>query len=147
MSFSWLSKKAINSRWGKIVGGLRKIELFFRRLWFRIVGFFFWLIRFDHNEYVTLRIALSSKRKKSMLWYGNNLFIPLLVIYSPYIWTLISNDFESIKFSKSIILLSLTGGLTLMGINVMRVSLSLVNEKIDETRIPEHLRKLVSEDI
>jgi hypothetical protein len=59
----------------------------------------------------------------------------------------VSKHFQMIQYNRSLISLSLTGGLTLVGINVMRVSLSLISEKIDESKLPEHIQKNVTEDI
>jgi hypothetical protein len=118
-----------------------------KKIVFDIKVFLFKLIFFNRNEYVTITIALSSKKKKSLMWYANNLFIPLVIIYFPYLLTLISRHFHTINFSKSLFELSITGALTLLGINVMRVSLSLINEKIDESKLPVHIVKNITEDI
>lgn len=142
-----ITKQDLRELASKVKKKYMQFILFLRRLRFRIVGFLYWVIRFSHNEYVTITVALSSKKKKSGIWYANNLFIPLIVIYFPYVLTLVSNHFHTIAYSKTLIHLSLTGGLTLVGINVMRVSLSLINEKIDESKIPEHIQKNVTEDI
>lgn len=114
--------------------------MYLLQVWFK-------LLTFNRNEFVTLAVALSSKRKKSIYWYANNFFIPLIVIFIPYVLTLLSEHFKKINFHKSVLELGMTGALTLLGVNVMRTSLSLVNEKIDESKIPENIKKNVTEDI
>ncbi|MFZ2899761.1 MAG: hypothetical protein WA004_14130 [Saprospiraceae bacterium] len=108
---------------------------------------FFHLLLLNKNEISTLRLAIDSKRKKRGLWYSNNLIAPLLIIYSPLIFYFASRDFGVISFDKNFFDLSVTGAITLLGINVMRVSLAFVNERIDESKIPESIRKSTVEDV
>lgn len=107
----------------------------------------FRLMLFNGNEIATISLAIQSKRKKEALWYGNNLIAPLLIIYSPYLLYLVSKDFEVIQFDRGFFELSITGAITLLGINVMRISLTLINEKIDESKIPENIRRGIIEDV
>lgn len=117
------------------------------KLFFNIKKICFKLIFFNSNEYVTIAIALSAKKKKSIVWMANNLFIPVLIIYSPYLLTLLSHHFQTLRYEKNFYDLSITGALTLLGINVMRVSLSLIDERINESKIPESILKNVTDDI
>jgi len=107
----------------------------------------FRIILFNKDEIATVKLAIKSKGKRSALWYANNLIAPFLIIYSPYILYRVSKDFGVINFEKSFCDLSITGAITLLGVNVMRISLTLVNEKVDDTKIPVEIRKYVVEDI
>src|SRR5688572_25777335 len=130
-----------------LTNAYRLVRAFWRTLVFNVVGLLHRLLFFNRNEYVTIRIALSSKRRKSLLWFANNLFIPVIIIYLPYLLTLLSEHFDHIKYAKSLIDLSITGALTLLGINVVRVSLSLIDEKIDESRIPGDYLQYIIQDV
>ncbi|GGC43010.1 hypothetical protein GCM10011386_39140 [Parapedobacter defluvii] len=81
------------------------------------------------------------------MWYANNLIIPIVIIYSPYLLTLLSAHFHKVNFTKSFYELSITGALSLLGINVIRTSSSLLSEKLNENKIPPEFLKNVTGDI
>jgi hypothetical protein len=114
---------------------------------FSLTNTLFKIILFNKEERATIKLAIKSKGKRSALWYANNLIAPFLIIYSPYLLYRVSKDFGVINFDKSFFALSITGAITLLGINVMRISLTLINEKIDDSKIPAEIRKFVVEDI
>lgn len=112
-----------------------------------LTNILFKIILLNNEEITTVRLAIESKKKGSALWYANNLIAPFIIVYSPYLLYRISRDFGVISFEKNLIDLSITGGVTLLGINVMRISLTLMNEKIDDSKIPSEIRKAVMNDI
>lgn len=105
------------------------------------------LLFFPKSERQIITIASESKKKKNSLWYKSNLVAPLLIIYAPYFFTRVSEDFGVLNFHKGLIDLTLTGSFTLLGINVMRTSLTLINEKIDYSLLPEEITKRFGEDV
>jgi hypothetical protein len=119
----------------------KEVTSFFSLAWeniksFSLTNFLFKIILFNNEEITTVKLAIESKKKRSALWYANNLIAPFFIVYSPYLLYRVSKDFGVIGFEKNLIDLSITGGVTLLGINVMRISLTLMNEKIDDSKIP-----------
>jgi hypothetical protein len=130
----------------------KKVTSFFLLVWeiiksFSLTNILFKIILLNNEEITTVRLAIESKKKRSALWYANNLIAPFIIVYSPYLLYRVSSDFGVISFEKNLIDLSITGGVTLLGINVMRISLTLMNEKIDDSKIPIEIRKDVMDDI
>jgi hypothetical protein len=130
----------------------KEVKSFFSLAWENIKGFsltnvLFKIILLNNEEITTVKLAIESKKKRSALWYANNLIAPFFIVYSPYLLYRVSKDFGVISFEKNLIDLSITGGITLLGINVMRISLTLMNEKIDDSKIPIEIRKDVMDDI
>lgn len=130
----------------------KKVTSFFLLVWeiFKSISFtniLFKIILLNNEEITTVRLAIESKKKRRALWYANNLIAPFFIVYSPYLLYRVSSDFGVISFEKNFIDLSITGGVTLLGINVMRISLTLMNEKIDDSNIPIEISKGVIDDI
>ena len=130
----------------------KKVTSFFLSAWesiksFSLTNTLFKIILLNNEEITTVRLAIKSKKKRSALWYANNLIAPFIIVYSPYLLYRVSRDFGVISYANNLIDLSITGGVTLLGINVMRISLTLMNEKIDESKIPIEIRKDVMDDI
>lgn len=103
-----------------------KVEL----LLFRILGF-------SKNEYKTYLVAAESKSRSRNIWYINNFFAPLAIIISPYILTLLHHGFGTVNYSKSFIDILIGGSLTLIGVNVIRTSSTMLTEKIDDSKVPK----------
>ncbi len=38
------------------------------------------LLTFSKEEAITIKLALASKKKRSVLWLGNNLIVPLMIM-------------------------------------------------------------------
>lgn len=101
----------------------------FKKHCFKVIGF-------SSKEYATIKIIAFSKKKNAKVWYFNNLIFPFLVIYVPYVATVIHRNFNTISFNKTIVDLTITGSLSLLGLNVLRSASTYISEKLDESKIP-----------
>jgi len=96
----------------------------------------FRLIGFSSKEYATIKIIAYSKKQNAKVWYFNNFFFPLCIVYIPYTATIIHNHFQTVPFSKTLLELTITGSLSLVGLNVLRSASTYISEKLDESKIP-----------
>jgi hypothetical protein len=99
----------------------------------------FKLLGFSANDYSTYKIASLSKRTNRDIWIFNNVLVPVGIIISPYLLTLIHDYFGTVAYSKSIFDILISGSLTLLGINVLRTASTSLSENIDNTKIPKQL--------
>jgi|GEM_PF-3028488 len=118
-----------------------RIGSFFAVIWRRIlqksiVEHIFWLVGFSSKEYATIKIISFSKKRNAKVWFFNNLFFPVLIIYAPYIASIIHRKFGTLSFDKSLLELTITGSLSLVGINVLRSASTYIAEKLDESKVP-----------
>jgi hypothetical protein len=111
------------------------------------VNILYTLLLFSRNERDIIKLAVDSKSKKSLIWYRTNLAYPLIIIYFPIILTFVSKDFGKLDFSKSIWELTLTGSFTILGINIMRNSLTYINEKLNTDHLPPNIIENFNEDV
>jgi hypothetical protein len=98
---------------------------------------FFFTVVFNKKEADTVLLAIEAKKGAKKYWYINNIITPIGILYFPYLLTLVSKDFGIITFNKTLIQLTLTGAFSMIGINVMRSSLTSVNEAIQKTHITD----------
>lgn len=120
------------------------VLLYFRKK----IGFLILEILFNNGEAKIILLAFNEGKKTQKYWLINQVGIPILILYIPYFFTLINRHFETIIFSKSISELTLTGALTIMGINVMRTNLTLVDEKLENNLLAEQawFREIISDN-
>ena len=97
----------------------------------------FRLIGIRRNEYATFQIISIPKKNTKTTWLFNNLYFPLIVIFFPYILTIVHIAFNTIPFNKSFLDLAITGSFTMLGINVLRSASTNVTEKFDDLKIPD----------
>lgn len=112
----------------------KKYELHF----FRILGF-------SEKDYTTYKVISISKKKTSGVWFTNNLYFPIVVIFLPYVLTLANYCFHTTTFDKSIINICISGSITLLGINVLRTSSTVISEKLKYDNVPAELMHKVEE--
>ncbi len=94
----------------------------------------FHIIGIKKDEYATFQIISITKRKSRRTWFINNLYFPLIVIFFPYILTIIHIAFNTISFNKNLIDLAITGSLTMLGINVLRSASTAVTDKFEDPK-------------
>lgn len=114
----------------------KRLLNFFMNSWQVMRKYFFWGL-LNETEAETILLAIGVKKTGRKYWYFNNIFIPILIVYTPFLLTEISKDFQVIHFSKTLIELTLTGTFTMIGINVIRTNMTLVNEALEATHIPD----------
>jgi len=83
---------------------------------------------FNKKDSIIINLALKENITHQKYWILNNLITPLIILFLPYIFTMVSSDFNVINFEKTIQDLALTGALTMIGINIMRTNLTTVGE-------------------
>ncbi len=90
-------------------------------------------ILFNDKDERIIIAAFDANYLHQKYWLINNVAIPLIILYLPYVFTLINEDFGSIIFHKTFQNLTLTGSLTMLGINVMRANLTSVSVYFGES--------------
>ena len=113
------------------------IFYYYRKTITETLSNWFFAIVFNEKEAETIQLAIEAKQAAKKYWYINNIITPIIILYLPYILTLVSEDFHIINFKKSLVQLTLTGAFSMIGINVMRTNLTLVNETIKPTHIED----------
>ncbi|WP_313529206.1 hypothetical protein [Sphingobacterium multivorum] len=83
---------------------------------------------FNKKDSIIINLALKENISHQKYWIINNLITPLIILFLPLIFTMVSSDFKVIKFEKTFQDLALTGALTMIGINIMRTNLTTVGE-------------------
>jgi hypothetical protein len=104
------------------------------------IRYFFYIITFTKKEYTTFEIISFTKKRQSSHWYFNNLFFPILTIFSPLLFYFIDIYFNSIEFKKSVLDLAISGSITLMGLSVLRSAATSFTDKIDNDELTEQGR-------
>jgi hypothetical protein len=120
-----------------------KIKDYFKNRIFEV--HFFWILGFSSKYYAAYKIIATNKQRNRNIWLLNNVLFPITVILSPYLWTIISENFDTIKFSKSFTTILIGGAISLLGINVLRTSSTLISEKLNYGNIPSEYSSKVSE--
>lgn len=106
---------------------------------------FFWLLGFKSKYYAAYKIIAANKKRNKSIWMLNNFIFPVIVIISPYILTIISEYFHTIEFTKSFTAILIGGAISLLGINVLRTSSTIISEKLNYDNIPSEYSSKVSE--
>ncbi len=106
---------------------------------------FFWLLGFSGKYYAAYKIIATNKRRNRSVWLLNNFIFPIIVILSPFILTIISEHFHTIEFTKSFTAILIGGAISLLGINVLRTSSTIISEKLNYENIPSEYSSKVSE--
>jgi len=106
---------------------------------------FFWLLGFSSKYYAAYKIIAINKKKNQSVWLLNNVIFPIIVILSPYILTIISEHFHTIEFTKSFTAILIGGAISLLGINVLRTSSTIISEKLNYDNIPSEYTSKVTE--
>lgn len=75
----------------------------------------------------------------------NNVIFPICVILSSALWIIISDNYETIDFDKSFITILISGAISLLGINVLRTSSTIISEKLNFDIIPSEFASKASE--
>jgi RsiW-degrading membrane proteinase PrsW (M82 family) len=106
---------------------------------------FFWLLGFNKKYYAAYKIIATNKKRNRGIWLLNNVIFPVFVIISPFILTIISSHFNTIQYTKSFAAIITGGALTLLGINVLRTSSTIISEKLNYDNIPSEYSSKISE--
>lgn len=83
---------------------------------------------FNKKDSEIINVALNHSSSNLKYWVVNNIITPLIILYLPFLFTMVSEDFNINLVSKSWQQLTLTGTFTMIGINVMRANFTSVNE-------------------
>lgn len=124
---------------------INKVKLYFENKKHEL--HFFHLLGFSEKDYATYQIISVSKKKTAGIWYGNNLIFPVVVIFLPYILTIVHNNYGTVEFNKSLTDICIAGSLSLLGINVLRTSSTIISEKLNLENIPSELAPKTEEVI
>lgn len=103
------------------------------------------LLGFSEKDYTTFKVISISKKKTAGMWFTNNLYFPLFVIFLPYSLTIVHQLFNTITFDKSLINICISGSITLLGINVLRTSSTIISEKLKYNNVPPDLAPNIEE--
>lgn len=123
-------------------------------MWKKIINYFkskiyelhfFRLLGFSEKDYTTFKVISISKKKTSGVWFTNNLYFPLVVIFLPYILTIVNYCFQTTTFNKSWVNICISGSITLLGINVLRTSSTIISEKLKYDNVPIDLVPKIEE--
>lgn len=106
---------------------------------------FFWLLGFSSKYYAAYKIISTNKKRNRSVWLLNNFIFPIIVIISPYTLTIISEHFQTILFNKSFTAILIGGAISLLGINVLRTSSTIISEKLNYENIPSEYSSKISE--
>lgn len=120
-----------------------KINKYFKNRIFEI--HFFWILGFSKKYYAAYRIISKNKRRNRGNWMINNLVFPILVILTPFILKIVSDCFKVIEFQKSYTSILIGGSLTLLGINIIRTSSTIISEKLNYENVPSEFQKKISD--
>ena len=121
----------------------KKIEDYFKSKKYEL--HFFRLLGFSEKDYTTYKVIAISKKKTSGVWFTNNLWFPLVVIFLPFILTLVNYCFKTTTFDKSLVNICISGSITLLGINVLRTSSTIISEKLKYENVPVELVSKIEE--
>lgn len=100
----------------------------------------FLLLGFRKKDYATFQMLSASKKKSRSTWFENNLGWPLFVIFLPWGFALLHRAFNTVAYDRTILEIAISGSLTLVGINVLRSTFILISDRLDDSKIPEHLK-------
>lgn len=135
--------KWVNYLKRKLANMGNKLQSYFKNKMYEL--HFFKLLGFNEKDYTTYKIISISKKKTSGVWFTNNLYFPLVVIFCPYVLTIIHHFFETTTFNKSFVEICISGSITLLGINVIRTSSTVISEKLKYDNVPSELAPNIDE--
>jgi len=106
---------------------------------------FFKMLGFNEKDYTTYKVVAISKSKTANIWFTNNLYFPLVVIFSPLLLTIVHYCFNTTPFNKSVVEICISGSITLLGINVIRTSSTIIAEKLRYDNVPSEFINKIDE--
>lgn len=127
----------------KVINMFKQIRSYFKIRIFEV--HFFWLLGFSSKYYAAYKIIATNKRRNRGLWIINNFTFPICVILSPVILLIIDHYFHTIQYTKSFTAILIGGAITLLGINVLRTSSTIISDKLNYDNIPSEFSSKISE--
>lgn len=120
-----------------------KIKNYFKNRIFEI--HFFYLLGFSKKYYAAYQIISKNKRRNRGNWMLNNLIFPLLVIFIPFVLKIVSDCFNVFAFDKSYTTIFIGGSLTLLGINIIRTSSTIISEKLNYENVSAEFQTKIND--
>lgn len=91
----------------------------------------FKILGYNVIQYKTFKAASLLNARNFKNWFFNNFYFPLIVVIStPLLLFAFHTFFKSIPYNKGIIEIFITGSITLLGLNVLRTSLTTTTEQL-----------------
>lgn len=104
-----------------------------------------WIFGLNKSECESLKLISDTKKKYAYNWYFNNVVFSLIIIFTPFLFTIIHRRFGTLSYEKDLLDIALSGSLSLTGLNILRSASTMIAEKLDESKMYENNKEAWSQ--